>query len=480
MSAEGKVLRCAMIADNRQASNGLVAGMLFAVGGLVLAALFPLSSGYSYLDRANYTALLFAYAVFAILVTTAIIRRDLSVFEPLTLVTTLMFCTFVLYPLRDVLMHDMVSHGKDVSEGCIKATAIVTFSYALLHIFYYTGKDRGRLAGAVAQGGRQISDVSLSRNVTIILGVWILSFCACILVMFQSGMSVSYLFSLGLRGEYVVSEERTVLLFLSNFGTSLVTCWIYLLFNARSRLLKVILTLLTALYMFARMSRWLLLVVLVAPVVYYFSMTHERLSKRVVLRLFLVFIAIAAWMQLYRYGFRRGTADSLTLTWSFETLMGPFRSDFTTYKAVYGMVQEIPANHGYYLGRSTFLNFFTMMIPRAIWPGKPLKAPVNEIVSLAVNDSAAAAGMAFYNVGEYYADFGPLGAFVLMSVFGYVLGRFLEPKRNSSNINDLLAFSVMYPLLFQWTARGNTGANIWLTIFAMLPVELLRFMGDER
>lgn len=479
MNTEAMAVHRTTAMRRRHASEGLLAGLLFAVGGVVIASLFPLSSEYTHLDRVNYSVLMAAYLVFALLVTTAITRRDLSVFEPLTLVSVLMLCTFVLYPLRDVLAHDMISHGKDVSDGCIKATLIVVASYILLFLGYYTGIDRVHSVKAIDTNVKnEVNNDSIS--IILLLGVWVISFVASISVMLQGGMSISYLLSFGLRGEYVVSDERTLLLFLSNFGITLVTAWVYLLFNAKSPTLRVILSVLTAFYTFARMSRWLLLVALAAPVVYYFSRSRQRLSLRFALRFAVLFLALAVWMQIYRYGFRRGTTDSFTFAWSLYDLMGPFRNDFTTYKAVYGMVQEIPANHGYFLGKSTFLNFFTMMIPRAIWSGKPLKAPVSEIVSLAVNDSAAEQGMAFYNVGEYYADFGPVGALIMMGLYGYVLGRFLEPKRNSRNANDLLAFSIMYPLLFQWTARGNTGANIWLTIFAMLPVELLRFVGDGR
>lgn len=464
--------------SERHITKGLAAGLAFIAIGLVLAFMFPDSPDYSDTERVNYVTLLMAYCSFAFLITYAIARRDLSVFEPLALVTALMLCTFVLYPLRDVLMHDMVSHGKDVSDGCVKATFIVIVSYALLYVFYYTGKDRGYSMVSKGTSTEYLTADARRRSTTIMLGVWILSFTASVSVLLQSGMSISYLFSLGLRGEYAVSEERTLLLFLANFGVSLVTAWVYLLFNAKSRLLKGFLAFFTCLYAFARMSRWLILVVLAAPITYYFSLTRRRVSKSVAIAAAIAFLLVAAWMQIYRYGFRRGTTSDLSFTWDLATLMGPFRSDFTTYKAVYGMVQEIPANHGYFLGKSSILNFFMMMIPRALWPGKPLRVPASEIVSLSVNESAAQAGMAFYSVGEYYADFGPLGAFIMMSLFGYVLGRFLEPKRISCNTNDLLAFAIMYPLLFQWTARGNTGANVWLTIFAMFPVELLRFLED--
>lgn len=463
----------------RHMTKGLASGMAFAVGGLVIALLFPDSSEYSDLDRMNYFLLSTAYLLFAFLITIAVAYRDISLFEPLTLISVLFFCTFVLYPLRDVLMHDMVSHGKDVSKGCCKATMIVAAAYSLLHIFYYTGKDRVQYANAAKRSGEHAATNNHDKNTTLMLGVWVISFLASIAVMLQSGMSFLYLFSLGLRGEYAISEEHTLLLFLSNFGISLVTAWVYLLYNARSFSLKVVTSLLTWLYALARMSRWLILVSLVAPFVYYFSLTRKRVSNGFVLAIAVFFLLVAAWMQIYRYDFRRGATTDFSFEWDIATLMGPFKSDFTTYKTFYGMVLEIPSSHSYYLGKSTILNFFVMMIPRAVWPGKPTKATVSEIVSISVNSSAAEAGKAFYNIGEYYADFGPFGVFFLISVFGYSLGRFLEPKRNSRNVNDLLAFSIMFPLLFQWTARGNTGANIWLTIFAMFPVELLRLLGDR-
>lgn len=465
--------------ETSRASRGIVLGLSFAAGALLLVFLFPFSAEYSDLERMNYLTLMFAYFIISVLLLRAVIVRDLSLFEPLSIVTALIFCTFILYPMHDVLVHDMVSHGKDVSSGCIKATLIVLASYTLLYILYYTGKDAAAERVLAGQHPKIMSEQTRKNCNTLMIGIWTVSFIASISVMLQSGMSLSYLFSLGTKGEYVISEERTLLLFLSNFGITLATSWVYLLFNADSVVLKVVLTILTYLYAFARMSRWLVLVVVAAPIVYYHSLTRRRVSWSFVFVTIVLFILVAAWMQIYRYDFRQGEIADFSFTFDFATLMGPLRSDFTTYRAFYGMVKEIPANHAYFLGKSTFLNFFITAIPRAFWPGKPVKAPVSEIIAVSINDSAATSGVAFYNIGEYYADFGPLGAMILMGLFGYILGRFLEPKRQSSDTSDLLAFAVMYPLLFQWTARGNTGANVWLTIFALMPVVFLRALGGE-
>ena len=44
------------------------------------------------------------------------------------------------------------------------------------------------------------------------------------------------------------------------------------------------------------------------------------------------------------------------------------------------------------------------------------------------------------------------------------------------NDDSLIMYAVMYPLLFQWTARGNFSGNFFITVFALLPFVFRKYL----
>ena len=96
---------------------------------------------------------------------------------------------------------------------------------------------------------------------------------------------------------------------------------------------------------------------------------------------------------------------------------------------------------------------------------------VVELIEHSLNSSARISGTAVANIGEFYANFGPIGIMIGMIILGLVARKvknyFLV--ENTENENSLIIYSIIYPLLFQWIARGNFCGNFYVTIFALLP-----------
>ena len=166
---------------------------------------------------------------------------------------------------------------------------------------------------------------------------------------------------------------------------------------------------------------------------------------------------------------------------SLSILLAPLESDLNTYRTFYAMTQRFPSQYSYMLGK-TFLYTFILFVPRAIWPGKP-DNPVRDMIEHSLNKRARISGTAVANIGEFYANFGILGVAIGMYLLGWIAS---EMKRRLLPIseyymdetgNKRLMYAILFPLCFQWIARGNFSGNFYMTIFAVLPfvVSKIRF-----
>ena len=82
-------------------------------------------------------------------------------------------------------------------------------------------------------------------------------------------------------------------------------------------------------------------------------------------------------------------------------------------------------------------------------------------------------------------NFAALGVMVLFGVLGVIIGMYLfgygakclrnlvygdrEHVYKPVEKDAMILYSIMFPLLFQWTARGNFSGNFYMTVFACLP-----------
>ncbi|MCD7860262.1 MAG: oligosaccharide repeat unit polymerase [Firmicutes bacterium] len=417
-----------------------------------------------------YLMLMLAYFWIAGLLVVARSHYKMYVFEPLLFVGILYLAIFVIKPVVDLKYNDqLTAHGINVLGGGAKATAIVILSFTCMFIGYYWGNESNfidfrsssQIDRMVEAGDKE--PFSLAK----LYLAWTIVFALCLICMLSEGISLSYIFSFGSGGERE-SSSNTALLFLSNFGITLVLLTEMILFNSKNIPVKVITILLTLVYILMRNSRWLMLAFILAPITYYFIRRRREPNGFIVLIGGLLALTVFAWMQENRYVLATGGAlhGWGSGGFTFEKLLAPLESDLNTYKTFYSMVQRFPGEHAYMLGE-TFLYVFLLFIPRAIWPGKPTN-PVQDMIEYSLNKSARTSGTAVCNIGEMYANFGILGCILLMFLFGVLLSK-LKVLLQSGSTDRLFAYSIIYSVLFQWVARGNFSGNFYMTIFAVLP-----------
>lgn len=443
---------------------------VFLAMGTVLASRFSFS--FTAEKFRLYVVLMISYIWIGILLLYARKFYDLYVFEPLSFVSAIYIAVFIVKPLIDLRAGHMIEHGVDVSGGGVKATLILLLGYTCLYIGYYLTYDASNMN--VLEYLPLVKEAPEYEPLSLYL-VWGFSFSMCLLCMFSQGLSIRYIFTLGKVGEVTVSESNTALLFLSNFVVVMISAWMLILFRTKNIAGKVVITVLETIYLIMRNSRWLMLVLMLSPITYYFVKRRRRPRGLYLLLVGLTGLVVFAWMQANRGILATGGAvqgwgeEGLTLA----KLAAPFESDLNTYRAFFSMVTRFPSRYGYLMGGS-YLYIFILFIPRALWKGKP-DNPIRAIIEHSLNGRARISGTAVSNIGEIYANFGVAGCAFIMFLIGRILAwlkRFYQSYRD----DDLILYSVMYPLLFQWTARGNFSGNFYVTIFALLPFFFKKYL----
>lgn len=434
------------------------------IGGMLIIN-FP-DIGYSIAEKELYTALLIAYFVVVGLVAFAIANFDLYLFEPFSIITLLYIGIFIFRPIQDLMAHNVAYAGKSYVVPGTKSTVLFIIGFVAFYIGYFIKK-------------RQSSEVRLLYRieheqdvVPLLVGMWSVFFIACLICQFSQGMSLRYIFSFGSSGEREVNGNNSLLLFLSNFATSLLTVWLMILVKSRNTVLKIVLTALTAVYLIMRNSRWLVLIMILSPITYFYAKRKKAPKTLYIGLIGLMALIVFAWMQLNRYNIAMGREvvgfgeNGLTL----GVLMSPFDSDLTTYTTFYGMVQNYPTVYPYMKGQ-TFLYLFVLFVPRILWPGKP-DNPVRDMIEHSLGSLARMNGRAVSNIGEYYANFGIIGIIVLMFLFGFIVSH-LKKLYEQPTEDSLIMYSVLFPLMFQWAARGNFSSNFYYTLFAFVPLFII-------
>lgn len=404
---------------------------------------------------------------------------DLKMFEPLTMITIIYEGIFILKPIVDLHAHQMNEHGINVLAGGDKATMIFVLGYTCFYIAYYM-QHRQLLFQRRNLFTWQVQVIELKEKALLVLyAAFALVFLLCVYCMMTQGLSLRYIFSFGSQGEKVVDEKNTALLFLSNFGITAITLWLMIIEYSKNLVIKMVTTLLCAIYILMRNSRWIMLVFILSPIVLFYLKRRKEPKLFWLLTLGFLGLVVFAWMQANRNTLAAGGAmqgwgtDGFTL----EKLTAPLESDLSTYRTFYSMVQRYPNHYGYMLGR-TFLYTLVLFVPRSLWAAKP-DNPVRDMIEHSLNASARQSGTAVANIGEFYANFGYLGVMVLMFALGWIVVSvkryiFTDSSMSEQTDSKFILYAILYPLFFQLVARGNFSGNFYLLIFALLPILVLK------
>lgn len=142
--------------------------------------------------------------------------------------------------------------------------------------------------------------------------------------------------------------------------------------------------------------------------------------------------------------------------------------DFANFDYLTYVVWLVPEESQTYLYGLQYVQLFTEPIPRILWRGKPVGAPVP--IDLKLGAYANFTGLTFSLVGDGWASGGWIGVVITLSLVGFVLGRAHRAFwRNTENRLGCLVYLVSLAMVPQWYRDGGISIAKFL-LFSVTPM----------
>ena len=417
-----------------------------------------------------YATLFLAYLFVGGLIFFSFSGNEIKLFDTFTIVSVLYLMIMVIYPIYDYTRLELTKSGVDTSDGCIKATLIFVVSYMAFYFGYFLSrKSVDPVPNRFFKNLESLSNIEMSM---IAIFCWSISYIGCMAGQISRGYSLSYILSMGInvQDDLLVTTSSGGLLFLLMLTPTAIVSELMIWVYGKNKIIKIGTLALTMIYLLMRGSRILIFVMIAAPIVYWYLKRKKTPSVKTIILGFIGLLFLFSGVQIARVSISQGRDFRENISqqlFSFDALMAVFESDFSTYKVFYGIVEAIPQKMNYLLGEGIFGYTLALVIPRAIWPGKP-DAPERAVVNAALGQAAVDNGNAYPNIGTFYSEFGVIGCIVFMWLFGYLMSKSRRLYKMESR-SALILYSCLWPFCFQLTARSVSNA-VYSIFFGVLPM----------
>ena len=449
--------------------SSLIIFVLFCMGLLYFCLIFP--ENLTQKESFSYIVLLCAYVIFSLIITWILAKKKVDIFEPFVLSSAILFLLFIVSPMIFLVLGITSLYGAYMMNGCIKGTIIFLLSYIMFVIGYYKRKSNCDLQNEVF-----ISYPPTQKEKLLVWIIWIIAFLLSILYHRLVGRSLLYVLSLGQLGGGAGVQDVSFK-FLINVSYSMIPCILYIYRYSKNKLINAIVTYLTLSVYIVQGFRFILVVFAVSVLSFYYIPRRKRPG----LLTMTVFICLCIVMMVVLGNVRNSLRAGMGVNegaFSLDSLGYILYSNFNIVLPFYAIVDKMPGTYSFTLGRAMILETFITAIPRAVWPGKPTEYTNVKMINLCSGvDLTGIAGIAAPGLAEYYMDFGTIGCMIVM----YFMGRILANMKklymyNTDNVDNLVLYCSLYPLVFQFIIRCNTAGNILQAVFLLGPVIAIKLM----
>lgn len=382
-------------------------------------------------------------------------QRRIDVFDPFYWASAVYFAVMVIAPYTWVQKGKIDWYGAPVLNNLVVATLFfgtAYFAFAIASVSKTKSKAQRLTYNPTFREKHKAIDSDPR--------IELISWCA-----FIAGMVLSLLYlrfrgrtlltslSLGTIGNYThdFSSEGTSLWFL-NQGTRVMMCGSLLLmaYSKRHKMLTFLAYALTFMLVLSSGKRNQLMVVVMAPIIFYYLNKGKRPKPRLIISFMVVFVFVLGVVGIWRSTFFRGGTLEMQ---SFSDTIESFMVNIEVFFPYYTMISTVPSAFPHQFGLS-YLYTIIQFIPRALWSGKPVSAVTK--VTEAMFGAYAAWGPAYPNFAEMYLDFNLPGMIIGMGIFAIVCKKNYENGTSKyANQLDIISFSLFLPYLFQYITRGH-------------------------
>lgn len=422
-----------------------------------------------------YAALSLQGLYFALAIVVRQLRRPIYIFEPYTMVTLIYVLVYHVAAVFQFSAGDTSRYGVDAMPQTLEAVFLVIAGHFVFTLAY--GSDPLRETNK--------DSIPLYREPEnkppLVKAAYCLYFASLFLYLIfavSCGFSLSYILSGGLSGSQSTVIEESSLSFLSYTSYSCVGAWAVIFAFGRGTFCKTATFIVMVAILFFSGTRAAIILPLLAPIVITYIQKKRSPSLAVFAGAIGLLVFLFAVMQVARVGIRTGAGMDLG-TGSFANLFEPFYAEIDDFKVFYSLLPLFPDRINYLYGSQMILGSLVVLIPRAVWPGKP-DPHVHEIINILYGNRAMLNGVAYPNLGEYYVEFGVVGVIVCMFILGLLCryARNLYTKRQGLSLS-LVLYSLIYGALFQIIIRGYMPQNFTMLLFLLSPVVVIAFLNKR-
>ncbi|WP_197061916.1 O-antigen polysaccharide polymerase Wzy [Sinomonas humi] len=251
--------------------------------------------------------------------------------------------------------------------------------------------------------------------------------------------------------------------------------------NRLGATLALMLVLLCLVPSFASGSRSVFIPTLAALVIVFRSRFPRAFSfRRLLIWSPAVFIVLFIAPRVWRVGLAQGGSLSQSLADAFlpQNYLDGFLGGYDT-AMLDSFSLQVQAQNSGMIGHqygSTYLSLLVAIVPRTLWPSKPVTVDqvLNAYLFPATNSQGIGFSFGFYS--EPFLNFGPLGVAVVCIIFGFALERLFTKATSSSDI--VLRYSAIMASTYMFTLmRGSISFDSQRLLIAIIPALIAVWMG---
>ena len=394
-----------------------------------------------------------------------------DVYDPITSFTVLFLLMFFVAPMRSVVLKEYYAYGVDMFPYAIKGSTYAFIGYISFYVIYVFKQN------SISTRCESICHISIvERNLPVslflIFGILATLIGTLLNTMRSSGNSILYILTFGVFGRGGIEEGASDLGFIGFLSFALPSFVLLYLEYGKSKRIAYIFLAITFSLKITSGFRWNIVQMVVMFGSYYFLRSRKKVRfKSILLAIILLTIPIFL-MSMFRSSIRAGNGIDFSLINSdvfVNVLDDAFWSNLDIYKSYYSIISVVPSRTGFLFGKQMILYTMIILIPRAIWPGKPGN-PGTVAQGLALGQAAVMGGFAYPCLGEYYYDSGLLGIIIYTGLFGYLTSTLQNRYRYKAKTEiDLMVFCTILSQIIQLVIRGYMPTNFWRLIVSVFP-----------
>lgn len=286
-----------------------------------------------------------------------------------------------------------------------------------------------------------------------------------------TGRGLMFMLSLGQLGEREKSMNVTGIYFLMQFIRSAIPGILILVaFSDKYRFGIYIGALVLCLVCVSTGSRNLALCVMLALVVYKYLNYGKRPKLITILIGIIIIYLFVGFIGIFRGVIKSGNEIDFS-TINSDSIFSAFMYNIEIFYPFFTLVGYLDRGLiSYHLGLG-ILNIPLQFIPHVLWKTKPATLGLTSFEAM-YGDSMG--GAAYPNIGEFYYEFGIIGAIIGMALFGIISQNQFSYAQKTKNKLSMLEYSIFFGYIMQFICRGHFAS--WALDFAFMfgPIWFLK------